>query len=107
MLRHSRYLVGCCGVAFGLVSFLVGLEVLGSTPASSVEQQSPAGINRALKGDRLPLVSDRSRNADNGPSEIKPPQVPAARPELLDGCESIVSTIGQPPLARVAGRCIS
>ena len=70
MLRHSRYLVGCCGVAFGLVSFLVGLEVLGSTPASSVEQQSPAGINRTLKGDRLPLVPDKSRNAGNGPSEM-------------------------------------
>jgi hypothetical protein len=26
---------------------------------------------------------------------------------LLDGCEPIVSPIGQSPLAQVAGRCVS
>jgi hypothetical protein len=25
----------------------------------------------------------------------------------LEGCEPMVSAIGQPPLARVAGRCLS
>jgi hypothetical protein len=29
------------------------------------------------------------------------------RPELLDGCEPVISTIGQSPLARIAGRCVS
>jgi hypothetical protein len=107
MLRHSRYLVACCGAVLGLASFLVGLEVSATTAASSVDQ-SPAGINRTLKGDRLPLVSGKSRNAVNGPVEIKAPRVaPTPGPELPVGCEPVVSTIGQPPLARVAGRCLS
>jgi hypothetical protein len=106
MLRHSRYLVACCGAAFGLASFIIGLEVSSTTAASSVER-SPAGINRMLKGDRLPLVQDISRNAINNPIEIKAPRAPTPRPELLDGCEPIMSTIGQPPLSRVAGRCLS
>jgi hypothetical protein len=106
MLRHFRYLVACCGAAFGLASFVIGLEVSATTAASSVDQ-SPAGINRMLKGDRLPLIPGKSRNAVNGPLEIKAPQAPTPRPELLDGCEPVVSTIGQPPLARVAGRCLS
>jgi hypothetical protein len=64
-------------------------------------------INRNLKGDRLPLAQNIGRNAGNGPVEIKAPAVPAPTPELLVGCEPIVSSIGQPPLARVAGRCVS
>jgi hypothetical protein len=41
----------------------------------------------------------------NGPFELKAP--PASRPELLDGCEPVVSSIGQSPLAQIAGRCVS
>ena len=106
MLRHSRYLVACCGAAFGLASFLIGLEVSSTTAATSIDQ-SPATINRTLKGDRLPLVPAVSRNAVNTPAEIKAPREPAPRPVLLEGCEPIMSTIGQPPLSRVAGRCLS
>jgi hypothetical protein len=106
MLRQSRYLVACCGAALGLASFAMGLELSATTAASSADQ-APAGIVRALKGDRLPLVSGSSRNAVNGPIEMRAPKPPAALPVLLDGCEPVVSTIGQPPLARVAGRCIS
>jgi hypothetical protein len=107
MLCHSRYLVACCGAAFGLASFLIGLEVSATTAASLVDQR-PTGINRMLKGDRLPLVPGKSRSAVNGPVEIPAPQAtPTPRPELLEGCEPVVSAIGQPPLARVAGRCLS
>jgi len=64
-------------------------------------------INRGLKGDRLPLVPSVSRNAGSGPAEVQAPPAPPQLPELLVGCEPIVSSIGQPPLARVAGRCVS
>jgi hypothetical protein len=105
MLRHSRYLLPCCGAAFMLASFVIGLEVSATTAAPSTDR-IPA-VNRILKGDRLPMVQTKSLNAVNGPMEIKAPQAPAIAPRLLDGCEPIVSSIGQPPLARVAGRCIS
>jgi hypothetical protein len=107
MLRHSGYVVACCGVVLGLASFLVGLEVSATTAAPWIDH-SPAGMNRTLKGDRLPLPGDRSRNAGNGPVETKAPRsAPTPAPELPVGCEPVVSAIGQPPLARIPGRCVS
>jgi hypothetical protein len=48
------------------------------------------------------------RNAVNSPVETNAPAVvPASKPRLLDGCEPMVSAIGQSPLAQIAGRCVS
>ena len=106
MVRHSGLLVGCAGAVFAVASFLIGLEVssTATTAAPSVEQTT---VNRALKSDRMQIVPSKSRNAVNGPFEIKAPQAPAALPELLDGCEPVISSIGQTPLAKIAGRCVS
>jgi hypothetical protein len=106
MVRHSGLLVGCAGAMFAVASFLIGLEVssTATTAAPSVEQTT---VNRSLKGDRMQIVPSKSRNAVNGPFEIKAPQSPAALPELLDGCEPVISSIGQTPLAKIAGRCVS
>jgi hypothetical protein len=105
MLRHSRNLVACGGALMGLASFLIGLEVSAKTAAPWVDVAAP-GINRLLKGDRLPAAAT-SRNAGNGPAEIKSPRVTPPTPELPIGCEPVVSAIGQPPLARIPGRCVS
>src|SRR5262249_4491706 len=104
MVRHSGLLVGCAGAVLAVASFLVGLEVssTATTAAPSVEQTT---VNRSLKGDRLQVAPGVSRNAV--PFEIKAPKAPAAAPELLEGCEPVVSSIGQTPLAKVAGRCVS
>jgi hypothetical protein len=104
MQRHSGYFVGCCGAMFAIASFLIGLEVSATTAAPSLDRGAPT-VNRTLKSDRMPLIPSKSRNAVNGPLEIKAP--PIARPELLDGCEPVVSSIGQSPLARIPGRCVS
>jgi hypothetical protein len=106
MLRHSQYLAGCCGVAFAVAAFVVGLEVSATTAAPSLEQSVPA-VNRMLKSDRMPLAPTKNRNAVNGPAETKTPPAPAAKPRLLDGCEPMVSAIGQSPLAQIPGRCVS
>ncbi len=103
MRRQSGYLVGL-GAALAIGSFLIGLEVSSTTAAPSIERTAPT-VNRTLKSDRMPVLPGRSRNAVNGPLEIKAP--PATKPVLLDGCEPVVSTIGQSPLARIAGRCVS
>jgi hypothetical protein len=104
MLRNSRYAVACAAIAFTLASFLIGLEISSTTAAPSTSQPS---VNRALKADRLPLASERSRNAVNGPVENKTPAAPAAIPQMLDGCEPVVSSIGHSPLSRIPGRCLS
>jgi hypothetical protein len=106
MRRHSRLLVGSCGAAFAIASFVIGLEISATTAAPGAEpaQQS---INRTLKSDRLPQVQKSRRNAVNGPFELQAPPVPASLPELPDGCEPLVSPITQSPLAQVPGRCVS
>ena len=102
MRRHFRYFLACSGAALALASFLAGLEVSTTTAAPSVNQ-GIATVNRTLKSDRLPLTASNTRNAVNGPAET--PRAP--EPRLLEGCEPMVSAIGQPPLARVPGRCLS
>ena len=105
MLRHSRFIGVCAGAVVGLASFVIALEISATQAAPGMYGPS---MNRVLKGDRLPLLSAKSRNAVNGPAEPKiPPRVPVMQPGLLEGCEGLVSTIGQPPLSRVPGRCVS
>jgi hypothetical protein len=106
MRRNSGYLVGCFGAAFAIASFVIGLEISSTTAAPSVDPTA-SSVNRTLKGDRMPLIPGTSRNAVNGPFQIKAPQTPASVPELLDGCEPVISSIGQTPLAKIAGRCVS
>jgi hypothetical protein len=105
MLRNSRFFVGGAGAAFAVACFLIGLEVSATTAAPSLGQ-SVTTVNRTLKSDRMQVTPVNSRNAVNGPIEIKAP-APAPKPRLLDGCEPMVSAIGQSPLAQVAGRCVS
>ena len=104
MLRNSRYAFACAATAFTVASFLIGLEISSTTAAPSAAQPS---VNRALKADRLPLPSEKSRNAVNGPIENKSPAAPAMLPQMLDGCEPVVSSIGHSPLSRIPGRCLS
>jgi hypothetical protein len=106
MRRFSRYFVGCCGAAFVIASLLIGLEVSATIAAPSVTPSAPL-MNRTLKGDRMPLIPAASRNAVNGPIQTKAPPAPTPKPRLLDGCEPMVSAIGQSPLAQIAGRCVS
>jgi len=103
MLRHSRFIVGCAGAAFAVASFFIGLEVSATTAAPAFDRSAPM-VNRMLKSDRLPLIPAKSRNAVNGPVEMK---APVPKPQLLDGCEAVVSQIGQSPLAQIPGRCVS
>jgi hypothetical protein len=106
MRRHSQYFAGCAGAAFALACFVMALEISAITAAPSAEQVG-VSFNRTLKGDRLLPAPEKSRNAVNGPSEIKAPPSPASQTELLLGCEPVVSAIGRSPLSRVAGRCVS
>jgi hypothetical protein len=106
MRRYSQYFVGCGGAAIAIAAFLVGLEVSATTAAPSLSQNAPVVI-RTLKSDRMPLVPAQARNAVNGPTQTKAPPAPTPKPRLLDGCEPMVSAIGQSPLAQIPGRCIS
>jgi len=98
MRRQRGYVVGSIGVAVALLSFAVALEteVATATVRSGIDQST---INRALKGDRLPLIP--------GTSGAKPaPVVP--EPSLPAGCASFHRDAAKNAfLSEVPGRCVA
>ena len=64
-------------------------------------------VNRTGKGDRLPLVQALHRIPANQPAKIEVLRTSAPDQELVDGCESLASSLSGSPLANIAGRCLS
>jgi hypothetical protein len=95
--RGSSCVVGICSVILTIISFFGGFELSVATAwseaATAVEM-----VNRTAKADRLPLASV---------SQLKFLKPPAPNQKLLDGCESVASSLVRSPVARVAGRCLS
>ncbi len=104
--RGLQYLVGGCSVLLATVSIVIGIEVSVAT-ASSATATSVKIINRARKGDRLPLVPALHQNPVSRPAEASLPRIPAPDQALADGCESLASPLAHSPLAQIAGRCLS
>jgi hypothetical protein len=103
--RGLQYLIGGCSVLLAIVSIVIGIEVSVAT-ASSGTGPSVEIMNRARKGDRLPLVPAFHRNAVKGPLEVNVLRIPAPDQGLAEGCESLASPLAHSPLAHIAGRCL-
>ena len=101
-----QYLISGRSVLLATVSIVIGIEVSVAT-ASSGAAPSAEIINRALKGNRLPLVPALHQNPVSGPLEVNVPRVAASDGGLADGCESLASPLARSPLAQIAGRCLS
>jgi hypothetical protein len=101
-MRNHSFIAASLGLAFTMAVLAVGLKI-SATPAWSAGDPALQSINRTLKGDRLPLLPARA--GDRSPASF--PGETVAVPELLDGCEAVISSIGDSPLARVAGSCQS
>jgi hypothetical protein len=102
--RALRYSISGCSVLLAIASIVLGIEVSIAT-ASSGAAPSAEIVNRAQKGNRLPLVPALRQNAISRPPEANLPRTPA--PGLADGCEPVVSPLTHSPLAQIAGRCLS
>jgi len=85
-------LVGGAGVVVAMLSFVVALEAQFARARSDID---PMTVNRALKGDRLPIIpGPRGEN-------------PAGQPRLPDGCEPRFSSVRNIYTNEVAGRCVA
>ena len=113
MQRRAQVLIGGGGALFALAVgyFVLGVDVPTTTAAIGPASQE---VNRASKADRLPMqpafrlpASPAAKSRRNAGNEEIEPTTPFARPELPDGCEPIVSPIGQSPLSQIPGRCVS
>jgi hypothetical protein len=100
MRRQSAYLFGS-GLGLAMLALVAGMQV--PTVAAS-PQDAATGVNRALKGDRLPSVPPTTNGK---PAELQGRQAPRTNPKLPDGCEAAVSAMTRSPLAQTPGRCIS
>jgi len=97
-MRASRaYLLGS-GLALPLLALVAAVQV--ETVAAS-PHKATTDVNRALKGDRLPMV------APAGDAASSAPRVRAPTQGLPVGCEAAVSAMTRSPLARTPARCIS
>jgi hypothetical protein len=101
-----QYLISGYSVLLATVSIVIGIEISVATASSGVAP-SVEIVNRALKGNRLPLVPALHQNSVSEPLEVNVPRVPAPDGGLADGCESLASLLARSPLAQIAGRCLS
>lgn len=100
MRPRSAYLFGI-GLALPMLALVAGLQapLVAASP-----QDAATGVNRTLKGDRLPSILPTT---DGKPADLQGWQAPRATPKLPDGCEAAVSAMTRSSLAQTPGRCIS
>jgi hypothetical protein len=86
--------VGGLGVVALILAAVFSLAISFAAASAGVV---PSGhvVNRTIKGDRLARIA-----------KINIPLAPANL-ELVDGCESLVSSLAHTPFATKAGRCVS
>jgi hypothetical protein len=101
-MRNHSFTVAGFGLALAMATLAIGLKI-SATPAWSASAPASQSIDRTAKGDRSPLLpvrtGDLTANSFRGSTVVVP--------ELLDGCEAVVSSIGDTPLSRIVGSCVS
>ncbi len=88
------------------LAIVSGFSMVDSA-ARSMADPSAQAVNRALKGDRLPLGPASLSHVENQPVEWRMLRGSVPDSKLPDGCEAVVSSIANSELAHIAGRCVS
>jgi hypothetical protein len=101
MGRHFRFLLGGMGAAVALLSFILALEmsIAVATPSDGAAAHRTAAtpVNRALKGDRLPLPSATGAKTIPGTGQVE-----RKAPTCLEAM-----TVPRTPFTQeVPGRCV-
>jgi hypothetical protein len=108
--RGAQLLVGSVSAALIIACISFGLEISVATARSgvSIPEDAPRQIvNHTHKGDRQQIAPASHQNAANRLGKIGASQAPALNLRLPVGCESMISPLANPLLARVARRCLS
>jgi len=87
-----------------LTLFAVGFASFPSLPHPALKQPTGGArptVNRALKGDRLPVTAPGQRSHEIG----QPLSGPPAPDKVLTGCDAAFSSLVSPHRAPVFGRC--
>jgi hypothetical protein len=105
MFGNPRHLADGLIVSLAALAFVSGLVMfdLSVRAAADAPEQT---VTRALKSDRLPLAPSIHSDVASQPVE-RAPRTSIPDLKLPDGCEAVVSSIANPELAHIAGRCVS
>jgi hypothetical protein len=106
MFGSSRPFARGLMASVAALAIVSGLFMVDSATRSMADPPAQT-VNRALKGDRLPLGLASLSHVENRPVEWPAPRPSIADLKLPDGCEAVVSSIANPELAHIAGRCVS
>jgi len=102
--RSLCYLLIACSLVGAIISMLASIKAAAAIVESGVVP-SRETINRARKGDRLPLVPASDQNPANWPVEVNIRR--SVQQSLPDGCEALASPLARSAVAHIAGRCVS
>jgi len=103
--RGLRYSLIACSLVVAIILILISVKV-SAAPIWSGVAPSKETVNRALKGDRLPLVLTSDPSPADGSIEVHVPRR-AVQHSLPDGCEALASPLVRSAIAHIAGRCVS
>ncbi|MFY9696467.1 MAG: hypothetical protein WA776_11090 [Xanthobacteraceae bacterium] len=101
-------IAGALGVTTLAVCFLGLIPVLSAAPsggAGDVPSTPGFTVNRALKGDRLPM--HEALNASAWQTEFRSVARASVPRDIPVGCDPAFSPVASPRLAFVYGRCLS
>jgi hypothetical protein len=103
--RSLRYLLIAFSLVVAITSILISIKVSAASAWSGVASSKEI-IDRARKGDRLPLVLASDPSPADRPTEVNVPRR-AVQHSLPDGCEALASHLARSTAAHIAGRCVS
>jgi hypothetical protein len=98
MARKSRFRDGTLGLVLAALAFFATLETQvapGQEAMSTRFDNGPVSVNRALKGNRMPVASGAN------------PVINRPEPKLPHGCELHFSSLRNAYANEVAGRCVA
>jgi hypothetical protein len=98
--------VGVLSLAVLIVGLIPFVSVGLSAGAVLMGATAPVSVNRALKGDRLPLISDAVNSAVSR-AVLQSQQRSQTPTSIPVGCDAAFSPISSPSLAHVYRRCMS
>lgn len=93
--RQAAYVAGSFVLAGAMLAALLGIDMQAATARTEPDSSD---VNRTLKGNRLPLVSDPGFFA---------PQSRTHQPKLPEGCVSNFNAAPHVFWVEVPGRCVS
>ena len=100
--------------AFGLVALatlFMGMDPFLSVGASQSSQTPAVSVNRALKGDRLPVANSAILDVPDGQARFAGQPSPEKRAQTPFACDPAVSLIrspdSPPPSGNVYRRCMA